>query len=163
MDRRGYRFGRYADATNVYVASERAGKRVMASVTRFIEKRLRLKVNASKSAVAKPEGRHFLGCRLRRDPLEGDVEVLLSKRSTERIQKRIRELTPRNWGQSLRACLRGLKAYMNGWMGFFQLVTEGERRLLTTLDAHIRRHMRAILLRQWKTKRTIARRLIRLG
>jgi RNA-directed DNA polymerase len=163
MDRRGYRFVRYADDTNVYVASERAGKRVMASVTRFIEKRLRLKVNASKSAVAKPEDRHFLGFRLRRDPLEGDVEVLLSKRSTERIQKRIRELTPRNWGQSLRACLRGLKAYLNGWIGFFQIVTEAERRLLATLDAHIRRRLRAILLRQWKTKRTIARRLIRLG
>lgn len=163
MDRRGYRFVRYADDTNVYVVSERAGKRVMASVTRFIEKRLRLKVNASKSAVAKPEDRHFLGFRLRRDPLEGDVEVLLSKRSTERIQKRIRELTPRNWGQSLRACLRGLKAYLNGWIGFFQLVTAGERRLLATLDAHIRRRLRAILLRQWKTKRTIARRLIRLG
>src|SRR4030042_3878880 len=100
MDRRGYRFGRYADDTNVYVARGRAGKRVMASVTRFIEKRLRLKVNASKSAVAKPEDRHFLGFRLRRDPLEGDVEGLLSNRSTERIQERIRELTPRNWGQS---------------------------------------------------------------
>jgi len=163
MDRRGYRFVRYADDTNVYVASERAGKRVMASVTRFIEKRLRLKVNASKSAVAKPEDRHFLGFRLRRDPLEGDVEVLLSKRSVERIQKRIRELTPRNWGQSLRACLRGLKAYLNGWIGFFQIVTEAEGRLLATLDAHIRRRLRAILLRQWKTKRTMARRLIRLG
>jgi group II intron reverse transcriptase/maturase len=163
MDRRGYRFVRYADDTNVYVHSERAGKRVMASVTRFIEKRLRLKVNASKSAVAKPEDRHFLGFRLRRDPLEGDVEVLLSKRSVERIKERIRERTPRNWGQSLRACLRGLTAYLNGWIGFFQIVTEGERRLLATLDAHIRRRLRAILLRQWKTKRTIARRLIRLG
>src|SRR5208337_1248861 len=69
MARRGYHFVRYADDVNIYVRSERAGKRVMASITRFIEKRLRLKVNREKSAVAKPEERHFLGFRLRRVPI----------------------------------------------------------------------------------------------
>jgi RNA-directed DNA polymerase len=97
LARRGHRFVRYADDQNIYVKSERAGHRVMASVVSFIERRLRLKVNATKSAVARPEERHFVGFRLRREPLNGDVEVLLSKRSRERINEKIRELTPRTW------------------------------------------------------------------
>jgi group II intron reverse transcriptase/maturase len=81
LARRGHRFVRYADDANVYARSERAGQRVMASITAFIEKRLRLKVNTEKSAVARPEERHFLGFRLKREPMDGNVEVLLSKRS----------------------------------------------------------------------------------
>ena len=95
LSQRGLHFVRYADDCNIYVRSERAGQRVMASVSRFIERRLRLKVNSTKSAVARPEERHFLGFRLRRAPLQGEVEVLLSKRSKERIDEKIRELTPR--------------------------------------------------------------------
>ena len=87
MARRGYHFARYADDVNIYARSERAGKRVMASITRFIEKRLRLKVNPAKSAVATPGERHFLGFRLRREPLDGSVEVLLSKRSLDRLYR----------------------------------------------------------------------------
>jgi len=165
LARRGHRFVRYADDSNIYVRSERAGRRVMASVTRFIETRLRLKVNVSKSAVARPEDRHFLGFRLRRDPLSGEVEVLLSKRSKDRIDAKIRELTPRNWGQSLVACIRRLNAYLRGWLGFFQVLTEvGEQTLhvLDLLDAHIRRRLRALVLKHWKRRRTIVRRLIRL-
>lgn len=84
LERRGHCFVRYADDCNIYVRSERAGQRVMASVTQFIEKRLLLKVNAKKSAVARPEERHFVGFRVWREPLEERVEVMLSKRSTER-------------------------------------------------------------------------------
>ena len=163
LERRGHRFVRYADDCNIYVRSERAGQRVMASVVSFIERRLRLKVNATKSAVARPEERHFLGFRLRREPVDGAVEVLLSKRSKERIDAKIRDLTPRNWGSSLRACILGLNAYLVGWIGFFGICTEGIERTLRGLDAHIRRRLRAIQLAHWKTKRTIARRLIRLG
>ena len=163
LEQRGHRFVRYADDCNIYVQSERAGQRVMASVVSFIERRLRLKVNASKSAVARPEERHFLGIRLRREPTDGDVEVLLSKRSKERIDAKVRELTPRTWGRSLRACILGLNAYLVGWLGFFGICTEGIERTLRGLDAHIRRRLRAIQLAHWKTKRTIARRLIRLG
>jgi group II intron reverse transcriptase/maturase len=161
LARRGHRFVRYADDSNIYVRSERAGRRVMASVTHFIEKRLRLKVNASKSAVARPEERHFLGFRLRRDPLSGEVGVLLSKRSKDRINAKIREFTPRNWGQSLAACTRQLNVYLRGWLGFFQVITE--EHTLRDLDAHIRRRLRAIVLKHWKRRRTIVRRLTRLG
>lgn len=163
LARRGHRFVRYADDANVYVRSERSGKRVMASLCRFIERRLRLKVNSSKSAVARPEERHFLGFRLRRQALDGSVEVLLSKRSKERIREAIRAKTPRNWGQSLRECIRGVNLYLEGWMEFFRICTGAEQRTFHDLDAHIRRRLRAIVLRHWKRKRTVVRRLIRRG
>lgn len=162
LDRRGHRFCRYADDANIYVRSERAGQRVMRSVTDFIDKRLRLKVNAEKSAVARPEERHFVGFRLRREPLDGEVEVLLSKRTKERIDARIRELTPRTWGNSLHACILLLNAYLRGWVGFFGICTAGVERTLGALDAHIRRRLRAIQLQHWKCKRTIAQRLIQM-
>jgi hypothetical protein len=163
LERRGHRFVRYADDCNIYIRSERAGQRVMASVTRFIEKRLRLKVNHDKSAVARPEDRHFVGFRLWCEPEDGNVEVLLSKRSKTRIDEKIRELTPRNWGNSLRACIRGINTYTQGWLGFFGICTAEVERTLSGLDAHIRRRLRAIQLKHWKCKRTIARRLIGLG
>jgi group II intron reverse transcriptase/maturase len=163
LERRGHRFVRYADDCNVYVASERAGLRVMESLRSFIERRLRLTVNASKSAVARPEGRHFLGFRLRCVPLDGRVEVLLSKRSKERIDTKVRELTPRTWGASFERCIAKLNTYLLGWSAFFRICTAGEERTFSGLDAHIRRRLRAVLLKQWKRKKTIARKLIRLG
>lgn len=163
LARRGHRFVRYADDCNIYVRSERAGQRVMASVTDFIERRLRLKVNVPKSAVARPEERHFLGFRLRREPQDGGVDVLLSTRSKARIDERIRALTPRTWGRSLDACIRQVNVYLRGWMNFFGICTDGAERTLGSLDAHIRRRLRAIQLKHWKTKPTIARKLTKLG
>src|ERR1041384_6747752 len=97
LEQRGHRFVRYADDCNIYVRSQRTGERVMASIVRFIERRLRLKVNAEKSAVSRPEKRHFVGFSLRREPLDGSVEVHLSARSKLRIDEKVRELTPRTW------------------------------------------------------------------
>ena len=162
LERRGHRFVRYADDCNIYVRSERAGQRVKASLTDFIGRRLRLKVNEGKSAVARPETRHFLGYRLAYQP-EGYVEVLLSERSVERLWERIRELTLRNCGRSLQATIAAVNAYLLGWLGHFRVCTEGAERVVGNADAHIRRRLRAIVLRHWKRKRTIARRLIRLG
>jgi group II intron reverse transcriptase/maturase len=162
--RRGYHFVRYADDANIYVRSERAGHRVMASVVRFIERRLRLKVNQAKSAVARPEDRHFVGFSLRRTPADPTVEVELSARSKDRINRRIRELTPRAWGQSFSGCITALNTYLRGWVNFFGTsCTDAVVRTLRLLDAHIRRRLRAILLRQWRRKRFIVRRLIRMG
>jgi len=162
FDRRGYRFVRYADDTNIYVKSERAGKRVMASVIRFIKKRLRLKVNKSKSAVARPETRHFLGYTLAPQP-DGSVEILLSERSQKRLRERIRELTPRSKGRSLEAIITRINTYIRGWLGHFKVCTPGVERIVSNADAHIRRRLRAIVLKHWKRKRTIVQRLIRLG
>jgi len=163
LARRGHRFVRYADDENVYVRSERAGQRVMASLTDFIERRLRLKVNANKSAVARPEERHFLGFSLRREPEDGEVEVLLSNRSKKRLMAKAKELTPRNWGGSLKACISRLNAYLLGWWGHFGICTAGAERAMQNADAHIRRRLRAIQLQHWKRKRTIARNLTKLG
>lgn len=163
LSQRGHKFVRYADDCNIYVRSQRAGERVMASVRRFIEKRLRLQVNESKSAVARPSERHFVGFRLNVDPMTMEVEVLLSERSKDRIAEKIKTLTPRNWGGSIRDCIKRINAYLRGWIGFFWVCTEGELRTLGSLSAHVRRRLRAIILKQWKRKRTIAKRLIKHG
>jgi RNA-directed DNA polymerase len=163
LDRRGHRFARYADDAKVYVRSERAGQRVMASLTEFIEGRLRLKVNEAKSAVARPEDRHFLGFCLRVDPRSGVVEILLSERTKRNAMDRVRQLTPRNWGRSLADCITQINAWVRGWHGFFGIASESEMQMMRKIDAHLRRRLRAIILRHWKRKRTIARELIKLG
>jgi len=161
LSRRGHRFVRYADDCNIYVRSERAGNRVMAAVVRFIEGRLRLKVNVAKSAVARPGQRHFVGFTLMR---KKHVAVKLSQRSRDRVDARIRELTPRNWGGQLEGCIKRLNRYLRGWIGFFGAsCTYDIIQNLQVLDGHIRRRLRALLLRQWRRRRSIARRLIRLG
>ena len=128
----------------------------MASVIEFIERRLRLKVNEAKSAVARPEDRHFLGFRLRLDPHTGVVEVLLSERTKRNAMERIRQLTPRNWGGSARDCIVQINAWLRGWHGFFGIASASEMQMMRKIDAHIRRRLRAIMLRHWKRKRTIA-------
>jgi len=163
LARRGHRFVRYADDAKAYVSSERAGLRVMASLTEFIEGRLRLRVNQAKSAVARPEERHFLGFRLRVDPQTGAVEVLLSERTKRNAMERVRRLTPRNWGGKLESCITRINAWLRGWHGFFGIASASEMQMMRKLDAHIRRRLRAIILRHWKRKRTIARRLVALG
>jgi hypothetical protein len=163
LDRRGHRFVRYADDAKVYVTSGRAGQRVMASVTAFVQRRLRLRVNEAKSAVARPEDRHFLGFRLRADPRAGTVEVLLSERSKRNAMQKVRELTPRTWGSTLNACIAQINARLRGWHGFFGIVSLSEMQALRKIDAHLRRRLRAIQLRHWRRKRTIARELIKLG
>lgn len=161
LQRRGLKFVRYADDFNVYVGSERAGLRVMTSLTKFIEKRLRLQVNLDKSEVSLPENVHLLGFSLvKRD--EGRVEVRLSKRSKERLSSRIRDLTPRNWGQSLDACLSKLNVYLRGWSGYFKLCTQITGTLFG-MDAHIRRRIRAIIIAQKKKPRFLFRHLIQCG
>jgi group II intron reverse transcriptase/maturase len=163
LHRRGHRFVRYADDCNIYVRSERSGHRVMASISRFIEKRLRLEVNQQKSAVARPEERHFLGFSLRRNPLDGDVEIRLSKRTTDRLAQKIRELTPRNSGTSLDTRIRRVNRYVNGWIAFFYICSAAERSRLHFTDSHLRRRLRAMILKQKKKKRHLVRFLVRHG
>jgi len=165
LARRGHRFVRYADDCNVYVASERAGVRVMASLRGFIEGRLRLNVNDAKSAVARPQDRHFLGFSLRvaQHGRRRSVEVLLSQRTKRNARDRIVQLTPRTWGGTLESCIAGVNAWLNGWHQFFGIASADEQREMSRIDAHIRRRLRAILLHHWKRQRTIARRLVALG
>ena len=160
---RGHCFVRYADDCNIYVGSERAGLRVMASVCAFIAKRLRLEVNTTKSAVARPEDRHFLGFSLRREPLTGEVAIGLSQRTQDRLAAKVRALTPRTWGGTMKSCMAQVSAYVVGWIGFFGICTAQVERTLHNVDAHIRRRLRALQLRHWKREATIVRKLIGLG
>lgn len=147
LERRGLHFVRYADDANIFVRSRRAGHRVLESTRRFIEGRLRLKLNDEKTTVDRPGKLHFLGFRLTRNR-EGRVEVQLSKRSVERLNRRLRELTPRTWGQSLGACFEQANRYLRGWLGHFRICTEQGARSFRKFDAHLRRRLRMIILRQ---------------
>ncbi len=162
LHRRGLRFVRYADDCNIFVRSERAGHRVMASTRRFIEKRLRLLLNEEKSAVARPSERHFLGFRLCVAE-DGTVEVHLSRKAKSRMDTRIRELTPRNHGQSLPSLFARANEYLQGWFHYFKLVSGEGAMLLPRFDAHIRRRIRAIIVRQKKRPRFLFRHLIERG
>jgi group II intron reverse transcriptase/maturase len=133
LAQRGLRFVRYADDGNVYVKSERAGRRVMASLTGFIEGRLRLKINQAKSAVARPEDRHFLGFRLRLDRQTGAVEVLFSERTKRNAMQKIRQLTPRMWGGTLESCILRVNAWLRGWHQFFGIASPSEQFTLPLL------------------------------
>ena len=162
LERRGLRFVRYADDSLIFVRSRRAAERVMASTTRFLTRRLRLVVNEKKSAIRRQGHIGFLGFRLGSNR-DGQVAVHLSQRSYDRLLRKIRELTPRNWGQSVAAAIERLNAYLRGWMGHFQLCTEEGARLLPRFDAHIRRRLRAIILRHKKRRRHLFRHLIERG
>jgi len=162
LGRRGLRFVRYADDFSVFVKSERAGHRVMGSLRRFIERRLRLVVNEEKSSVTGPNDLTFLGFQLGVSA-EGEVTVTISRRTKERMDRRIRELTPRVWGQSLSTCFDGLNRYLRGWTGYFRLCTEEGLQALHKFDAHIRRRVRAIIIRQKKRDRHLYRHLLARG
>lgn len=156
LARRGHPFVRYADDCNVYTRSKRSAERVMASLCRFIESRLGLKVNRTKSAVGHPKDRHFLGFSL------SASRVDLSTRSLDRLKTKIRELTPRTWGQRMSDCIARINAYVRGWVNFFGIGTHLGA-TLKLCDAHLRRRLRAIFLAQWKKRTTVVRRLYELG
>jgi group II intron reverse transcriptase/maturase len=162
LARRGLRFVRYADDFSVFVRSERAGRRVMDSIRKFIERRLRLVVNVEKSSVSRPNDLTFLGFQLGKSPT-GKVTVSPSKRTEARLGTRVRELTPRTWGQSVAACIEKVNSYLRGWFGYFRLCTEEGLISFGTFDAYIRRRIRAVIVRQKKRPRHLYRHLLARG
>ena len=145
LERRRHRFCRYADDCNIYVRSRRAGERVMNSVGRFLTKKLRLKVNEAKSAVARPEVRKFLGFSISNDGSERRI----APKALNKFKTRIRDMTRRTRGISLRQLIEELKPYLVGWRGYFGFCQTP--RVLTNLEAWVRRRLRLYLWRQWKT------------
>lgn len=139
LERRGHLFVRYADDANVYVRTRRAGGRVMASIRRCLEGRLRLKVNEAKSAVDRPERRTFLGFSFYKH--RGEGRVRLSKKALERVKRRIRELTGRSRSQSMDARLRTQNAYLAGWFGSYGYARTPS--VFQGLDEWTRRRLRA--------------------
>lgn len=158
LEKRGLRFVRYADDCNIYVRSRKAGNRVMNSVTKFLEKKLKLKVNRKKSAVDRPWRRTFLGFSFtpNREP-----KVRVALKSMKRIKQKIRALTSRSSNWSTEKRIRKLNQYLMGWIGYFQLTDTPS--VLKDLDAWIRRRMRMCLWKQWKLPKTKVRNLISLG
>jgi RNA-directed DNA polymerase len=145
LERRGLRFVRYADDCNIYVRSRRAGERVMQSITRFITGKLKLKVNESKSAVARPAERKFLGFSFTsgRQP-----KRRIAPKSLLRFKKRVRELTKRNRGVSLERMVEELARYLAGWRGYFGFCQTPS--VLQSLDSWIRRRLRCFQWKQWR-------------
>jgi RNA-directed DNA polymerase len=145
LARRGHRFCRYADDCNIYVRSRRAGERVMASVSRFLTNKLRLKVNVAKSAVALPEERKFLGFSISNDGSERRI----APKALDKFKAQIRDITRRTRGISLQRVIEDLTPYLIGWRGYFGFCQTP--RVLTVLEARIRRRLRLYLWRQWRT------------
>jgi RNA-directed DNA polymerase len=145
LARRGHRFCRYADDCNIYVRSRRAGERVMASVSRFLTDKLRLKVNEAKSAVARPEERKFLGFSISNDGSERRI----APKALDKFKTRIRDMTRRTLGISLQQMIKELKPYLLGWRGYFGFCQTPQ--VLTNLEARIRRRLRLYLWRQRRT------------
>ena len=158
LEKRGHRFVRYADDCNIYVRSQRAGERVMAGVEHFLAKRLKLKVNRAKSAVAKPSVRKFLGFSFTggREPRRR-----IAPQALDRFKARVRELTRRTCGQSLAQIVRELSTYLIGWRGYFGFCQTPS--VLRALDEWTRRRLRAIAWKQWKRGRTRFAELRRRG
>jgi len=158
LERRGLRFVRYADDCNIYVRSERAGQRVMESVTRFITQRLKLKVNEAKSAVARPQERKFLGFSFTTGP---EVKRKIAPKALDRFKSRIREITQRAKGVSIETTIAELAPYMRGWRSYFGFCETPW--VLVSLTRWVRLRLRAALWRQWKTPRRRRAALLELG
>jgi group II intron reverse transcriptase/maturase len=159
LEARGLCFVRYADDCNVYVGSRRAGEDVMAMLKEQYE-RLHLKLNESKSAVARPQERKFLGYSFWYGP-KSEVRRRVASKALEKLKERIREITTRNGGRSVTAVIAELRSYLTGWKAYFRLAqTPG---VLADLDGWIRRKLRVLQLKQWKRGTTAFRELRKLG
>ncbi|MGB7589869.1 MAG: group II intron reverse transcriptase/maturase [Terriglobia bacterium] len=158
LERRGHRFVRYADDCNIYVRSERAGQRVMESITRFITQRLKLKVNETKSAVARPQERKFLGFSFSAGP---EVKRVIAPKALDRFKQRIREITRRAKGVSIETTMEELAPYLRGWRNYFGFCETPK--VLVYLTRWVRLRLRAALWRQWKTPRRRRAALLQLG
>ena len=158
LERRGLRFVRYADDCNIYVRTERAGHRVMDRVTRFLATRLKLTVNPSKSAVARPQERTFLGFTFAAGPT---VARAIAPKAVRRFKMKIREITRRAKGVSLETTIAELAPYMRGWRNYFGFRETPEA--LVYLTRWVRLRLRAALWRQWRTPRSRRAALLALG
>ncbi len=158
LERRGHRYCRYADDCNVYVKSRRSGERVMASLEQFLWKRLRLKVNRDKSAVARPWQRKFLGYSVtaNRTP-----RLKVARESVQRLRGKLKSILRRGRGQRLDRVTGELNPLLRGWVAYFRMAEV--RVHFEELDEWLRRRLRCILWRQWKRRRTRMEKLLGRG
>lgn len=150
-----HRFARYADDFTILVKSQRAGERVLASISKYLQCRLKLVVNTTKSRVVKTAESKFLGFTFKAGRIQWHVDTL------KKFKQRVRELTNRNWGVSMKYQLFRLSQYLRGWINYFGIANQYQ--LCVELDHWIRRRVRMAYWRQWRKPRTKVRNLIRLG
>lgn len=155
LEQRGHRFARYADDFTILVKSPRAGERVLRSIGNFLQNRLKLVVNPTKSRVVKTTESQFLGFTFRAGRIQWHPKTLL------KFKQQVRRLTNRNWGVSMRYQLFKLSQYLRGWINYFGIANCYQ--LCVDLDHWIRRRVRMAYWRQWRKPRTKVRNLIRLG
>jgi len=159
LERRGHAFCRYADDCNIYVRSRRSGERVLASITSYLKKRLKLKVNHTKSAVDRPWRRKFLGYSM---TSHMQPRLKVSPASVQRLKSKLRAEFRRGRGRNLgRFITEDLKPLLKGWINYFRLAEV--KGIFEELDGWVRRKLRNILWRQWKKPRTRARKLRQFG
>jgi len=159
LERRGHQFCRYADDSNIYVQSRSAGERVMKSITRFLERRLRLKVNAEKSAVARPWERKFLGYAM---TWHREARLKVAASSVQRLKEKLREIFRRGRGRNLGRLIEAeLTPLLRGWMNYFRLAEV--KGVFEELDSWLRRKLRCLIWRQWKRPFARAKGLLRRG
>ena len=158
LERRGHAFCRYADDCNIYVRSQQAGERVMASITRFLADTLKLTVNAAKSAVAQPWKRKFLGYSLTSHKAP---RLKIAPTSLKRLEDKIRDVLKGARGRTLTTVITELNPILRGWMAYFKLTET--KKALEELDGWIRHKLRCILWRQWKRPYTRAKNLMKAG
>lgn len=149
LERRGHKFVRYADDCNVYVKSFRAGERVLASITKYLEKKLRLRVNQEKSAVDRPGRRKFLGFSFYGNK---EVGIRLAPQTIRRLKDKIRESTQRSQSMSMEQRVNELSKYLKGWVGYYALADA--KNVLEDIDKWIRHRLRMCTWKQWKRIRT---------
>jgi RNA-directed DNA polymerase len=158
LERRGHRFVRYADDCNVYVRSREAGERVMASLIRWLERKLRLKVNSDKSAVDRPWRRKFLGYTV---TTNYQPRPKPAPRSVKRFKEKVRKIIRRGRGRSIQEVIEQLNPLIRGWGNYFKL--SRVKQPFTLLDQWIRHHLRKVLWLRWKTPKTRCKKLQALG
>lgn len=158
LTKRGLHFVRYADDCNIFVRSRRAGERVIDSVIRFVEGKLRLKVNRDKSAVDRPWNRKFLGFSFLPNK---EATIRIASKTQERFKERIREITSRTRPLSMEKRMEELNRFLMGWVGYFHIASA--KKHCENFDGWIRRRLRMCLWKQWKRVRTRYRELRALG
>jgi RNA-directed DNA polymerase len=146
LERRGHRFVRYADDSNIYVKSERAAQRVKENISKYLEQKLKLKVNERKSAAARVQERKFLGFSFMSQG--AGAKIRIAQESLEKMQRQIRRLTYRTRGRSLQETMRGLKQYLQGWHGYYGYCETPT--VLERIEGWIRRRLRAMIWKQWR-------------
>lgn len=160
LERRGHKFVRYADDVNIYVKTQRAAERVLSSSRKFLETKLKLKVNESKSKAGSPLKLKFLGFALRSSS-GGQAGIRVHEKSIDRLKNKIRELTRRNQGKSVEYMLLKLRQFTIGWLGYYAIADM--KNFMKSTNEWIRRKIRTYVWKQWKRVRTRFSRLQELG